>query len=183
RPELSAAIHPGGSSTSGPVSVDHTDVALGASITTFKTIREIAEGLPIPCNPLKATCSTLKNCEDNREGWRERAEVMEEENWRIASLLRLYPQEHKRCTGALDQANKYLRKRDTEASDGLENYWETMNVWGREAALSRINAEKISGYKGQLRDQALNVMEVVGIQNAMDLSEISDGIDGASANK
>lgn len=59
RLELSAAIHPGGSSTSGPVSVDHTDVALGASITTFKTIREIAEGLPIPCGPLKATCGIM----------------------------------------------------------------------------------------------------------------------------
>lgn len=121
---------------------------------------------------------------------------MEEKNRRIVSLLKLYTQEPERYTDVLDQANKYQRilntiaidmKRDTETpaetSDGLETYWEMMKGWGREAALSRINAEKISGYKEQLRDQALNVMEVVGIQNAMDLSEISDGIDGASANK
>jgi hypothetical protein len=35
-------------------------------------------------------------------------------------------------------------------------YWESMNLRGREAALSTINAEKIAGYREQLRDQALN---------------------------
>jgi hypothetical protein len=51
-------------------------------------------------------------------------------------------------------------KKETETSSkresGLEQYWENMRRWGREAALSTINAEKITDYKERLRDQALN---------------------------
>jgi hypothetical protein len=51
-------------------------------------------------------------------------------------------------------------KKETETSSkgesGPEKYWENMRRWGREAALSKINAEKIADYKERLRDQALN---------------------------
>jgi hypothetical protein len=44
----------------------------------------------------------------------------------------------------------------SERGSGLMQYWEMMKVRGREGALSRINAEKIAGYREQLRDQTLN---------------------------
>jgi hypothetical protein len=45
----------------------------------------------------------------------------------------------------------------TETGEGMEQYWERMKSLGREAALSGINAEKITSYREQLRDQALSV--------------------------
>jgi hypothetical protein len=44
----------------------------------------------------------------------------------------------------------------SERGSGLVQYWESMKLRGREAALSSINAEKIAGYRERLRDQALN---------------------------
>jgi hypothetical protein len=46
----------------------------------------------------------------------------------------------------------------SERGSGLMQYWEMMKVRGREGALSRIHAEKIAGYREQLRDQTLNTM-------------------------
>jgi hypothetical protein len=46
----------------------------------------------------------------------------------------------------------------SERGSGLMQYWEMMKIRGREGALSRINAEKIAGYRERLRDQALNTM-------------------------
>jgi hypothetical protein len=51
-------------------------------------------------------------------------------------------------------------KKETETSSetgsGLEQYWGTTKRLGREAALSNINADKITEYKERLRDQALD---------------------------
>jgi hypothetical protein len=44
----------------------------------------------------------------------------------------------------------------SERGSGVMQYWEMMRIRGREAALSRINAEKIEEYRERLRDQALN---------------------------
>jgi hypothetical protein len=94
-------------------------------------------------------------------------------------------------------------KRETEdrseSSEGLEQYWGRMKRVGREAAMSRINAEKIVSYKEQLRDQTLNVtvrfifcilvhtktmdQEAVGIQNAINLNRIETLLVGQSPPK
>ncbi|PVF91549.1 hypothetical protein CPB86DRAFT_878456 [Serendipita vermifera] len=192
RPELAQAIHPGESSVSAQVQPDGTDVALDTSITTLRAIKEAAEAIPTAGGPLKATCGvlilvleTIKRCKENREKWQELAEILEEKNQRVVSLLGLYAQAPEKYVGALEQANRYQRilnaiasdmKRETEdrsqAGEGLEQYWERMKKLGREAALSRISAGKITSYKEQLRDQALNVTEAVGIQNAKDLDQL-----------
>jgi hypothetical protein len=44
----------------------------------------------------------------------------------------------------------------SERGPGLLQYWESMKLRRREAALSTINVEKIAGYRERLRDQALN---------------------------
>lgn len=36
----------------------------------------------------------------------------------------------------------------------------------------KVNAEKIAAYKEQLRDQTLDMIEAVGIQNAIDMTQI-----------
>ncbi|CAG8626182.1 15534_t:CDS:2, partial [Acaulospora colombiana] len=146
------------------------DVSLDTSITTFKGIKEISETIPTIGGPLKATCGVMR-CKDNRERWRDLAEIMEEKNQRVVSLLGLYAQAPGRYVGALDQANRYQRYRilnkiatdmkeesqeNFEENDGLERYWQRMKQLGKEASLSRIKAEKIASYKKQLSDQALN---------------------------
>jgi hypothetical protein len=50
-----------------------------------------------------------QQCKDNREGWRELAEIMEEKNQRVVSLLELYARAPERYTVTLEQAKKYQR--------------------------------------------------------------------------
>ncbi|PVF92052.1 hypothetical protein CPB86DRAFT_240809 [Serendipita vermifera] len=108
---------------------------------------------------------------------------MQDKNQRVVSLLGLYAQAPERYADVLEQANKYLKilneiagdiKKETEDNSerdtGLESYWKTMKHLGKEAALSRINAENIARYKERLRDQTLNTTEVVGIQVIGDLN-------------
>jgi hypothetical protein len=46
----------------------------------------------------------------------------------------------------------------SEIGSGVEQYWQKMMSWGKEATLSRINEEKIAEYKERLRDQTMNLM-------------------------
>jgi hypothetical protein len=59
RPDLSAVLHNGSSLIPGAAALDRTNVALDASITTFKTIKEVAEGLPTLGGPFKVTCGVM----------------------------------------------------------------------------------------------------------------------------
>ncbi|PVF91123.1 hypothetical protein CPB86DRAFT_792264, partial [Serendipita vermifera] len=183
-PTLSAALQPSSLAHPRPSQLDRADVALSSSITSLKAIKETAEAIPQVGGPIKATCGvmilvleTVRRCKDNREGWRELAEIMQDKNQRVISLLELYAQAPEKYEDVLEQASKYQRilneiasdmKKETETESekvsGLEGYWERMKVRGRETALSEINAKKIAGYRERLRDQAHSTTEVVGIQ-------------------
>ncbi|PVF92083.1 hypothetical protein CPB86DRAFT_239746 [Serendipita vermifera] len=115
-PSLSAALQPGNLAQRRPSLVDRTDVALSSSITSFKAIKEAAEAIPQVSGPIKATCGvmvlvleTIRRCKDNRDGWRELAEIMQDKNQRVVSLLGLYAQAPEKYEDVLEQANKYQR--------------------------------------------------------------------------
>ncbi|PVF91547.1 hypothetical protein CPB86DRAFT_830534 [Serendipita vermifera] len=189
-PDLPAATHSDSSPTLNAPLLDTLDVTIDTSINTIKGLKEIAEAIPTIGGSLKATCGVMvlvleniKRCKENRERWRELAEIMEEKNQRVISLLGLYAQSPQKYTNALEQVNRYQRilnmiatdmkmetQDNSDACERLERYWERTKQLRKEAALSGIKAEKIMNYKEQLRDQALNVAEAVGIQNAIDLN-------------
>ncbi|PVF99244.1 TPR-like protein [Serendipita vermifera] len=127
----------------------------------------------------------IKRCKDTRGGWRELAEIMQDKNQRVISLLGLYAQAPEKYADVMEQANKYQKilneiasdmRRETdddpERASRQENYWETMKHLGREVALLRINAERIGRYRERLRDQTLNTTEIVGIQLINDMNQI-----------
>jgi hypothetical protein len=58
-PSLTVALQPGSSTQAGLPRLDRTDVALDASITTFRTMKEIAESIPSIGGPLKTTCGVM----------------------------------------------------------------------------------------------------------------------------
>jgi hypothetical protein len=58
-PGLTAALRPGSSTQASLGRSDSTDVALDASITTFRTMKEVAESIPSIGGPLKATCGVM----------------------------------------------------------------------------------------------------------------------------
>ncbi|PVF99247.1 hypothetical protein CPB86DRAFT_299159, partial [Serendipita vermifera] len=183
-PSLSAALQPDNLAQRRPSLVDRTDVAINSSIASFKAIKEAAEAIPQVGSPIKVTSNvmilvleTIRRCKDNRDGWRELAEIMQDKNQRVTSLLGVYAQAPEKYEDVLEQAIKYQKilneiasdmKKETETESekvsGLEGYWERMKVRGRETALSEINAKKIASYRERLRDQALSTTEVVGIQ-------------------
>ncbi|PVF99235.1 TPR-like protein [Serendipita vermifera] len=182
-PSLLAALQPDNLAQFPSLQVDRTDLAINSSITSFKAIKEVAEAVPQVGGPIKATCGvmilaleTIRKCNHNRDGWRELAEIIQDKNQRVTSLLGLYAQAPDRYADVLEQANKYQELLNEIASDmkvtesksekrsGLEGYLEGMKICGREAALSEINAKKIADYKERLRDQTLSTTEVVGIQ-------------------
>lgn len=132
----------------------------------------------------------IKGCKENRDGWRELAEIIQEKNQRVISLLGLLAQAPEQYAAGLEHANKYQKilnaiasdmKKETETEaergSGLESYWERMKLRGREAALSEINAKKIADYKDCLRDQALDTMEVVGIHVISEINQINKRLD------
>ncbi|PVF92053.1 TPR-like protein [Serendipita vermifera] len=196
-PHLIGALKPGELIKASSFQLDRTDVAVNSAITSFKVVKEAAEALPQFGGPIKATCGvmilvlgTLKACKDNREGWREIAEIMQDKNQRVISLLELYAQAPEKYKNVLEQANKYQRilneiasdmkketENDSEKCSTLESYWEKMKSLGREAALSGINAQKISGYRERLRDQALSTTEVIGMQMIGDVNHIRKVLD------
>jgi hypothetical protein len=49
----------------------------------------------------------------------------------------------------------------------MVQYWEMIKFRGREAALSTINAEKIAGYREQLRDQGLHTTVCIPISRTL----------------
>jgi hypothetical protein len=61
-----------------------------------------------------------------------------------------------RILNAIASDIKKETENKSEKGSGLIEYWEAMRNRGREATLSRINAEKIAGYRERLRYQALN---------------------------
>jgi hypothetical protein len=127
-PGLTTALQSGNSEA---LRSDYTNVALDASIMSFKGIREIAEALPKIGESLKATCGvmilvleTIKvistvidvkaayidlDVQTNRDGWRELAEIMQDKNRRVVSLLGLYAQAPENYGDILEQANKYQK--------------------------------------------------------------------------
>ncbi|PVF99233.1 hypothetical protein CPB86DRAFT_814029 [Serendipita vermifera] len=191
-PALSAALQPAHLAQSGRLQLDRTDVAISSSIMSFKTIREVSEAIPQFGGPIKATCGvmivileTIRRCRDNRDGWRELDEIMQDKNQRAISLLEWYTQAPEKHKEIIEQANKYQKllneiasdmKRETETESekgsGLKGYWERMKHRRRESALSEINEKKIAGYKECLRDQALSTTEVVEIQIISKLDQI-----------
>jgi hypothetical protein len=58
-PGLTEALRSGGSTQASLARSDRTDVALEASITTFRTMKEAAESIPSIGGPLKATCGVM----------------------------------------------------------------------------------------------------------------------------
>jgi hypothetical protein len=58
-PGLTAALRSGESTQASLARSDHTDVVLDASITTFRTMKEVAESIPSIGGPLKATCGVM----------------------------------------------------------------------------------------------------------------------------
>jgi hypothetical protein len=58
-PSLTSALQPGSSTQVGLARSDRTDVALDASITTLKAMKEVAESIPSIGGPLKATCGVM----------------------------------------------------------------------------------------------------------------------------
>ncbi|PVF99249.1 TPR-like protein [Serendipita vermifera] len=187
-----AAVPTGTLTESDHFQPGRTDVALDASIASFKAIKEIAGVVPNIGASLKATCGVMilvleniKRCKENRHGWRELAEIMQDKNYLVIRLLGLYAQAPEKYADALEQANQYQKilngiardmRKETdigpERESGLERYWETMRHLGSEAALSRINAERIVRYKERIRDQTLNTTAVVGVQIISDLNQI-----------
>ncbi|CAG8771064.1 10353_t:CDS:2, partial [Acaulospora colombiana] len=155
---------------SNTTQVDRTDVALDISIASFKTIKEAAEAISQFGGPIKATCGIMilvleavKMCKNNREGWRELAEIMEDKNQSVISLLELYGQAPEENERILKQANKYQKildeiawdmkketESDSEKGSVLENYWDKTKGHGREMTLSKINAQKIARYRERL---------------------------------
>ncbi|PVF99230.1 TPR-like protein [Serendipita vermifera] len=191
---LSETIQPGNLTQSGPLRLDYTDVVINSSITSFKIMKESAEALSEFGGPIKATCGimilvleTIQTCQSNREGWSELAEIMRDKNRRVVSLLELYAQAPEKYKDLLEQANKYQvilneiasdmkKETETESDKGseLKSYWEKMKLWGREVALSEINAQKIASYRERLRDQARDTIEVFGVQIMRKLNEIEE---------
>ncbi|PVF92051.1 TPR-like protein [Serendipita vermifera] len=192
-PRTTNNLQPGESTQSSPLEGDRTGVALDTSIGSLKAIKEAAESIPQFGDPIKATCGimvlvleTVKKCKDGRNEWRDFAEVMQEKNQSIISLLDLYreaPQDYERI---LEQANRYQKILDEIASDmkqetetpsesgsGLESYWEDMKFGGKEAVLSKINTQQIAGYKERLLDQALGTTEVAGILVLDKISQVN----------
>jgi hypothetical protein len=58
-PGLTEALQPGSSTQASLGRSDSTDVALDASITTLRTMKEVAESIPSIGGPLKATCGEM----------------------------------------------------------------------------------------------------------------------------
>ncbi|CAG8607665.1 5766_t:CDS:2, partial [Acaulospora colombiana] len=169
--------------SNAPFAVAHPD--LSSSITSLKAIKEAAEGIPQVGRSIEATSDamilvleTIRKCKGNRDGWRELAEIIQEKNQRVISLLRLYSEAPDKYNDVLEQANKYqndMKKEietELEKGSGLQGYWERMKTRGRETILSEINAKKIVGYRERLRDLALSTTEAVGQQMIGKLNKI-----------
>ncbi|PVF94730.1 hypothetical protein CPB86DRAFT_740055 [Serendipita vermifera] len=189
-PLLTTALLPGSLTQSSLLELDRTSIALNTSITSFKAIKEATDDLPNVGGPLKATCGvmilvleSIKRCKNNREGWRELAEIIQDKNQRVISLLELYSKAPGKYRDILEQAARYQKilneiardmKKETETESekgsGLERYWERMKLSGREVALSEVNAQMIAVYKERLRDQGISTTEVIGMQMIGDLN-------------
>ncbi|PVF99231.1 hypothetical protein CPB86DRAFT_848211 [Serendipita vermifera] len=115
-PRTTKALQPGKSTQSSPFQDDRTSVTLDTSIGSLKVIKEAAEAIPQFGGSIKATCGIMvlvleivKRCKENRDGWRNLAEVMQEKNQSVISLLDLYRQAPQDYELLLEQANRYQK--------------------------------------------------------------------------
>ncbi|KAG8782587.1 hypothetical protein FRC20_011914 [Serendipita sp. 405] len=176
--------------------VDRSDLSLDLSIAGFKTLKEVAEVIPVAGGPLKASCGIMisilqlaKRCKENRESWEKLADMMKEKNESIIALLDLYSKAPAEYPSAGRQAKEYQQvldsialdikketQRKSESSQGLEMYWSRMQSAGREMLLANINAEKITSYQERLRTITFDVIEKTVIHQAITTTQKLDDI-------